>query len=136
VLVFDQEGLVLFLFCSMKKACTCKKISVSLCSEILYEKMSAIFLNVSSDIFLGWSRNINSFLGATWSRNISYVPRLRCPCSLMFIKIYSSVMFFGWVPRPLTYVPRFLTEEHLSVSCSAVGPSSELRHSILFLISL
>jgi hypothetical protein len=53
-----------------------------------------------------------------------YVPPPQCPCSLMFIKIYSSVMFLGWprnisyVPRPPTYVPRFLAEEHLFVSCS------------------
>jgi hypothetical protein len=64
------------------------------------------------------------FLGATWLRNISDVPRPQCLCSPMFVKIYSSVMFLGWprnisyVPRPPTYVPRFLSKEHLSVSCS------------------
>jgi hypothetical protein len=63
-------------------------------------------------------------LGATWLRNITYVPWPRHPCSLMFVKICSSVMFLGWprnisyVPRPSTYVPQFLAEEHLSVSCS------------------
>jgi hypothetical protein len=54
--------------------------------------------NVSSLMFLGFGpRNISSdmFLGATWLRNIGYVPLPRCPCSLMFVKIYSSVMFLG-----------------------------------------
>jgi hypothetical protein len=63
-------------------------------------------------------------LGATWLRNISYISRSWCPCSLMFIKIYSSVMFLDWsmkisyVSQPSTYAPRFLAEEHLSVSFS------------------
>jgi hypothetical protein len=53
--------------------------------------------NVSLDMFLDWLRNISS-----------YVPRPRFPCSLMFIKIYSSVMFLGWLGN-ISYVPRPLS---------------------------
>jgi hypothetical protein len=82
--------------------------------------------NVSSHMFLGFRpRNVSLDMFLGWSRNISsYVPRPQCPCSLMFIKIYSLVMFLDWprniiyVPRESTYVPRFLAEEHLSISCS------------------
>jgi hypothetical protein len=85
--------------------------------------------NISSDMFLSWPRNISSYVPrcyVTEEHKLCYVPRPRCPSSLMFIKIYFSVMFLGWsrnisyVPRPPTYVPRFLVEEHLSIFCSVV----------------
>jgi hypothetical protein len=73
------------------------------------------------------------FLGATWPRNISYISRPRCPYSLMFVKIYSSVMSLGWssnisyVRRPPTYVPRFLVEKYLSVFCRVSLQYTESR---------
>jgi hypothetical protein len=71
--------------------------------------------NVSSDMFLGWPRNISS-----------YVPRCHmaeehklCSSAPMFMQSYvRQDIFLSYVPRPPTYVPRFLVEEHLSVSCS------------------
>jgi hypothetical protein len=65
--------------------------------------------NISSHMFLSFGpRNISSdmFLGSTWLRNITYVSRPRCPCSLMFIKIYSSVMFLGHQHMFLGFWPR------------------------------
>jgi hypothetical protein len=64
------------------------------------------------------------FLGSTLPRNITYIPWPRCLYSLMFVKIYSSVMLLGclrnisYVPRASTYVPQFLFKEHLFVSYS------------------
>jgi hypothetical protein len=71
--------------------------------------------NVSSDMFLGWPRNISS-----------YVPQCHmaeeyklCSSAPMFMQSYvRQDIFLSYVPRPPTYVPRFLVEEHLSVSYS------------------
>jgi hypothetical protein len=76
--------------------------------------------NVCSDIFLGWPSNISSYIPRCHvTEEYSYVPWSRCPCSLMFVKIYSSIpRNINYVSRPLTYVPRFLPDEYLPVSCS------------------
>jgi hypothetical protein len=73
--------------------------------------------NVSSDMFLGWPRNISS-----------YVPRCHvaeehklCYSALMSVQSYiHQDIFLSYVSQPPTYVPQFLVEEHLSVSCSDV----------------
>jgi hypothetical protein len=76
--------------------------------------------NVSSDIFLGWPSNISSYIPRCHvTEEYSYVPWSRCPCSLIFVKIYSSIpRNINYVSRPLTYVPRFLPDEYLPISCS------------------
>jgi hypothetical protein len=66
--------------------------------------------NIRSHMFLGFGpRNVSLDMFLDWPRNISsYVPRPRFPCSLMFIKIYSSVMFLGWLGN-ISYVPQPLS---------------------------
>jgi hypothetical protein len=66
-------------------------------------------------MFLGSPRNISS-----------YVPRCHvaeehnlCSSAPMSMQTYvHQDMLFVYVPRPKTYVPRFLAKEHLSISCS------------------
>jgi hypothetical protein len=71
--------------------------------------------NISLDMFLGWPRNISS-----------YIPRFHVAeeynlCSSTPMSVQSYVhedIFISYIPRPSIYVPRFLVDEHLSISCS------------------
>jgi hypothetical protein len=71
--------------------------------------------NISSDMFLGCPRNISSYV--PWF-HVAEEHNL-CSSTLMSVQSYvHQDIFLSYVPWPSTYVPQFLAEEHLSVSCS------------------
>jgi hypothetical protein len=62
----------------------------------------------------------DTFLGST--RNISYIPRPDVPvdlCSSRYVPRFYEKHNLRFSAINITYVPRFLIEEHLSASCSA-----------------
>jgi hypothetical protein len=78
------------------------------------------FLGLKTDVH-NRPRNIRwflIFLDATWPRNITILMSVQ---SYVYQDIFLSYVhqsvkeYNSW---PLTYVPRFLADEHLSVSCS------------------
>jgi hypothetical protein len=64
------------------------------------------------------------FIGDTWPKYVSLCSLARRLGGLIFIQLCSIVMFIGslmnitYVPRPQTYIRRFLADEHLPVSCN------------------
>jgi hypothetical protein len=74
--------------------------------------------NVSSHMFLGWPRNISSYVPQC---HVAEEHKL-CSSALMSMQSYvcqDIFLSYSYVPRPPTYVPQFLAEEHMYVSCSA-----------------